>query len=492
MTKIRIGVVQLRSMEGETIGTALDEVSTVVADLASDTDLVILPEIWTPGYFAFDGYAAAAESSDQILTRLADLARDGGIHLHGGSIVIEEDGLLYNTSHLFDPDGSQLATYRKTHLFGYGSREPEMLTPGPGPTVVDTELGPIGMAVCYDLRYPDLFRVMVDRGTELLLVASAWPLPRVDAWRTLSRARAIETQTFLVAANGAGPTPSGPTLCGHSAVIDPWGTTVAAAGDDPTTFVTTIDTDEVTAARDRFRQLADRRSFDHNEPTLSLTRPGTRPLRFQPERILVAGYTGRDTDAVAAYVESLAAKGIEPPEETPMVFRCGRDRLVTHYEIEVLGDETCGEIEFVLLVSEEGTYVTVGSDHTDRLLEEDSIAVSKQVTPKVVATDVWPLDDVVDHWDDLILRSWVGDTELGPYQETGVDFFMDLDTLFTHLDDPTRPGTVIFGGSVSSLKGGFDFSPVFRGELHDPVLDRSIFFEYRTTDMTEGSSEGPT
>ncbi|MPZ54499.1 MAG: DUF2848 domain-containing protein, partial [Acidimicrobiia bacterium] len=98
-------------------------------------------------------------------------------------------------------------------------------------------------------------------------------------------------------------------------------------------------------------------------------------------------------------------------------------------------------------------------------------------------------EEVKDHWDSLVLRAWVGDDGLVPYQETGVDFFMDLETLYTHLDEPTKPGTVIFGGTVSSLDGGFDFSPVFRGELHDPVLDRSIFFEYRTTPLPGTETE---
>lgn len=489
MTEVRVGVIQLRSLEGSSTDEAIEEVATAIAGVADRADLVILPEIWTPGYFAFDTYADTAAESGKIGAALGEMASTHDIHLHGGSIVTKDEGNLYNTSHLLGPDGAELATYRKLHLFGYGSREPEVLTPGDAPTVVDTDLGRIGMAVCYDLRFPELFRVMVDEGAEMVLVASAWPLPRLDAWNTLCRARAIENQTFLVAANGAGPTTSGPALCGHSAVIDPWGVAVAGAGDDPTTLVTTIDTTDVGAARDGFRQLADRRSFESDRPTLSFSRPGLPPFRFHPERVLIAGYTGRDTDAVAAYVDSLAAKGIEPPAKTPMVFTNGADRVVTHSVIDVMGEKTCGEVEFVLLVSDDGIHVTVGSDHTDRALEEESIPLSKQVAPKVVAGEAWPLDEVRNHWDSLVLRSWVGDTDLDPYQETGVDFFMDIDTLFGHLDEPTAAGTVIFGGTVSTLDGRFDYSPRFRGELHDPVLERSIVFEYRTRPLPGSTTE---
>ena len=194
------------------------------------------------------------------------------------------------------------------------------------------------------------------------------------------------------------------------------------------------------------------------------------------DRVAIAGYTGRDTDAVNAYVEKLAEEGIEPPPSVPMVFPVGRDRVVAHEVIDVTGDHTCGEVEFVLLVTEDGIHVTVGSDHTDRSLEQQSIPLSKQVVPKVVAGDAWRLDEVADHWDRLELAAFVGE-ERRPYQQTGVDFFLEPADILSLAD--AAPGTVVFGGTVSSLDGGFDFDPVFTGRLHDPVLDRSIEFTYR-------------
>lgn len=487
MRNVGLGIVQLGSQEGIPLDQVVDHVADQVALASKGSDLVMLPEMWTPGYFAFDSYAAAALDGGRLTEFLSGLAERHRVILHGGSIVLADGDHLFNTSLLFGRSGELLAGYRKLHLFGYGSREPEVLTQGPSPTVVDTEVGRVGLAVCYDLRFPELFRRMVDDGAEMALVASAWPYPRLPAWRTLCRARALENQMILVAANGTGATSSGPALCGHSTVVDPWGVDIASAGDDPATIVTTVDLDCVADARTRFRQLADRRLLDADRPVLGFTRPGQRPLRFEPSRTLIAGYTGRDVEAVRAYVRSLEQEGVAAPPSVPAIFTCGSDRVVSHAVIDVTGDQTCGEIEFVLLVGENGAvHVTVGSDHTDRALEKESIPLSKQIVPKVVATEAWPLEEVRDHWDRLVLKSWVGDDDLALYQETGLDFFLTVEELFAHLDDPYRPGTVIFGGTVSSVDGRFDYAPRFRGELHDPVLGRSLVFEYRTRRL-EGS-----
>jgi len=447
------------------------------------SDLVLLPEMWTPGYFDFDQYHQAAQSASEIRSFLAGLAQELGTSLHGGSFVEQRGEGFYNTSVLFAPDGRELADYSKIHLFGYGSREPEVLEPGQEPTVVDTAIGRLGMVVCYDLRFPELFRVMTDMGAEMILVASAWPFPRVHAWSTLLRARALENQVYVVAANSTGPTLSGPPLCGNSVIVDTWGTVIAAVGDDPGVAQATLDLDAVGESRQKFRQLADRRLVGAHRPELMFHRPGERPLRMPVTKVAIAGYTGRDQDAVARYVAKLEEEGIPAPDSTPVVFPCGVDRVVSHEVIEVTGDKTCGEIEFVILITEEGVHITVGSDHTDRALEQESIVLSKQVVPKVVAGTAWRLEEVTDHWDQLILESWVGE-ERRPYQETGVDFFLTPEDIIQLVD--ASPGTVIFGGTVSSLDGGFNFDPVFEGSLIDPVLDRAITFQYRSRPL-EGS-----
>jgi predicted amidohydrolase len=230
-------------------------VAEQVAARAGD-DLVLLPELWATGYFAFDDYAATAEPLDGPLVRaLGAAAGRAGVTLHAGSMV-ERDaaGRLYNTSLLFDPAGTLVHTYRKVHLFGYSSREQELLTPGSAVT----GHGSLALSTCYDLRFPELFRAQVDGGAQVFLVAAAWPLARLAHWQVLLRARALENQSFLLACNAAGRQAE-VELAGRSAVVDPWGTVLAEAGGGPETLTVEIDPELAVRTRKEFPALADRR-----------------------------------------------------------------------------------------------------------------------------------------------------------------------------------------------------------------------------------------
>jgi predicted amidohydrolase len=239
-----------------------ERVAGVCAQVAAcrDADLVSLPELWATGYFAFDDYAATAEPLDgPTRSALSAAAQAAGVHLHGGSIV-ERDaaGRLFNTSLLFGPDGRLLQTYRKVHLFGYGSREVSLLSAGSAVGACPTPLGPVGISTCYDLRFPELYRLQVDGGAELFLVAAAWPSARAAHWQLLLRARALENQSFLVACGAAGRQGDVP-LSGRSAVVDPWGEVLAEAGDSAQKLTVELDLGEVARARKDFPALADRR-----------------------------------------------------------------------------------------------------------------------------------------------------------------------------------------------------------------------------------------
>ena len=235
----------------ERVAGVVEQVAARVGD-----DLVLLPELWATGYFAFDDYAATAEPLDGPLVRaLGAAAARAAVTLHAGSIVERDDaGRLHNTSLLFDPDGTLVHTYRKVHLFGYGSREQELLTPGDGVG----GRGQLALSTCYDLRFPELFRAQVDGGAQLFLVAAAWPLARLAHWQVLLRARALENQSFLLACNAAGRQGE-IELAGRSSVVDPWGTVLAEAGARPQTLTVDIDPDLALRARKEFPALADRR-----------------------------------------------------------------------------------------------------------------------------------------------------------------------------------------------------------------------------------------
>ncbi|ELY65253.1 nitrilase-related carbon-nitrogen hydrolase, partial [Natronobacterium gregoryi] len=163
---------------------------------------------------------------------------------------------------LFDAEGDLQLIYRKHHLFGYESAESELLVPGDRLETATVGGLTVGVTTCYDLRFPGLYRRLVDAGVQLLLVPSAWPYPRIEHWETLARARAIENQCYVATINGSG-TFNGDggevTLLGRSSVYDPWGVTVASSGDAPTTVTAGIDLETVASVREEFPALRDRR-----------------------------------------------------------------------------------------------------------------------------------------------------------------------------------------------------------------------------------------
>lgn len=256
---MRVHMMQIATDHGRSFDDRVAEILSRITRLRG-VDLVTLPELWPTGYFAFDDYAATAQPLDGPLChRLAEAARTARVHLHAGSMVErDEDGRLYNTSLLFTPDGRLAHTYRKYHLFGHQSRESQLLTPGSTVDVVDTAFGGVGLSTCYDLRFPELYRLQVDRGARVLLVAAAWPMARLAHWRLFTQVRAVENQSFLIATNAAG-VDGDVTLAGHSVVVDPWGTVLAEAGADEQTLEVSLDPAEADRFRTGFPALADRR-----------------------------------------------------------------------------------------------------------------------------------------------------------------------------------------------------------------------------------------
>lgn len=227
---------------------------------AQGSDLVVLPELWGPGYFAFDRYEEYAEplDGDTILVG-GEWARKLGCYLHLGSIVERSPvGLLYNTAVLLAPTGEPVLTYRKAHLFHHESREAELLSAGDSVGVVPTPMGNIATSTCYDLRFPDLWRALLDAGAETVIVPSAWPDARREHWRVLTSCRALEQQIVLVGCNAAG-TQDEVRLAGLSRIVDPWGVVIAEAGEEETVLSCEIELGTVQAARDEFPVLKDRR-----------------------------------------------------------------------------------------------------------------------------------------------------------------------------------------------------------------------------------------
>ncbi len=230
-----------------------------LVEAAPPSDLIVLPEMWPTGFFAFERYRAEAEPLDgPTVAALAARARARAAHILMGSFAERAGEAYYNTAVLLDPAGRIAARYRKVHLFGYQSREKEILSPGEEAVVAETPWGPSGIATCYDLRFPEFFRGMLDRGAQFFLVPSAWPLARLEAWRLFCRARAHENLAGLIACNGAGVN-QGVRLAGHSLAVDALGRVLAEAGEGEEVLTVDIDPGHVARARAEFPALADRR-----------------------------------------------------------------------------------------------------------------------------------------------------------------------------------------------------------------------------------------
>ncbi len=257
---MRVGLVQVASPPEESPDERRDRVGRLVAG-ARGADLVVLPELWAAGYFAFDSYAERAEPLDGPTVAAArGWARDLDAYVHLGSIVERDgEGRLFNTAVLLAPDGRIAHTYRKVHVFGYASREAELLTPGDGLDVCPTPFGPLGATTCYDLRFPELWRGLVDRGAHVVVVPAAWPAARREHWRLFTTCRAVEEQVLVIACNAVGVQHGGVELGGHSRVVDPWGKVLAEAGSAEGVTFCEVDPAVVDQVRAEFPVLADRR-----------------------------------------------------------------------------------------------------------------------------------------------------------------------------------------------------------------------------------------
>lgn len=193
--------------------------------------------------------------------------------------------------------------------------------------------------------------------------------------------------------------------------------------------------------------------------------------------LVIAGWTGRDLAAVQHHIDELKALGVAPPSRTPLFYRAGADRLTQADRIQIVGDATSGEAEAVLIVGPGGRYLTLGSDHTDREAEAFSVALSKQLCPKPIASDCWMFDAVAPHWDSLVMRSWAwieGERQL--YQEGTLSEMLPVTELTTGYG-AFAAGAAMFCGTLPAI-GGVRPAERFEMELEDPVLGRKLAHGY--------------
>lgn len=249
----RVAAVQLNLSDEQDASARRHLVRELVG--AIEADLILLPELWEMGPFA------AAENLDHAVpletwcAHMSDLAP--GRTLHAGSFLERDGDDLYNTSVVFGPDGDVLATYRKIHLFGFDSGEAVTLSAGSEVVTVETPLGVTGLATCYDLRFPEMFRQLTDAGATAVLIPTGWPTARISRWSLLAAARATENQFWLVGANSTGVS-NGTAMGGHTVIVDPWGEVITEII-DPGVLSADLDPDLPLRVRAEFPVLRDRR-----------------------------------------------------------------------------------------------------------------------------------------------------------------------------------------------------------------------------------------
>ncbi|MGT2429115.1 DUF2848 domain-containing protein [Cupriavidus basilensis] len=216
-------------------------------------------------------------------------------------------------------------------------------------------------------------------------------------------------------------------------------------------------------------------------PTLHFQVAGEGELVLDIQRLIIAGWTGRDADAVNHHIRELEEIGVKPPTTVPCFYPLAASLLTTDALLEVPREDSSGEIEFVLLAAKDEMYIGVGSDHTDRKVEAYDVTVSKQMCAKPLGTELWRFADVAAHWDQLQMRCWrtrKGQREL--YQEGLVTRLLDPRDLIRRLtgEDKLPAGTAMFCGTQAVI-GELGSGEAFEVELHDPVRKRTLRHAYR-------------
>jgi predicted amidohydrolase len=251
---------QVSSDVRESATDRIERVLGMLGEVLPQADFAVLPELWMPGAFDLPlAREVAAPLDSPVLQRIRSMAAATGTWVHAGSYAERlPDGRTFNTAVLVGPAGEVVATYRKRHLFGFETGERTLMSAGDALVVAETPLGHTGLATCYDLRFPEMFRGLVDAGATTFLLASGWPVPRIEHWRVLARARAIENLAWVVACNGVG-SHADITLGGHSIVVDPQGNVIAEAGDTEEVLFADVEPGRSQEWREAFPALGDRR-----------------------------------------------------------------------------------------------------------------------------------------------------------------------------------------------------------------------------------------
>ncbi len=267
MTKIKLALCQMNVIDDKK--SNIEKASSMIADgIDNNADFIILPEMFNCPYSNEKFIEYAEEEKDSYtLNKISKLAGDNNVYILAGSIPEREDDKIFNTSYLFDKKGNIIAKHRKMHLFDIDVKdkitfkESDVLTAGDEFTIADTEFGKIGIGICYDVRFVELARIMVENGAMILFYPGAFNMTTGPAhWELLFRARALDNQVFCVGVAPALNTDASYHSYGHSIVTNPWGEVISQADENENLIICEIDLSEIKKIREEIPLLKNKRN----------------------------------------------------------------------------------------------------------------------------------------------------------------------------------------------------------------------------------------
>ena len=256
MAKLSVSLAQMNIVLGEVKRNTSQMEKWAIEAARRGSHLVVFPELWSTGYALDRGKELASVLNSGLFAHVSTIATQSKISIVGSMLEKRGHDNIANSAAFFAPNGRMLGVYRKIHLFRL-MQEEKYLQGGSSPLMLDLPWGKTALAICYDLRFPELFRRYALEGARMVIIPAEWPLERIEHWRALMIARAIENQCYMVAVNAAGQT--GDTIFGgHSMIVDPWGKVVVEAGESPALLTVDIEMDLVDDVRRRIPVFEDR------------------------------------------------------------------------------------------------------------------------------------------------------------------------------------------------------------------------------------------
>lgn len=253
---MKIALVQMTVVAGD-VAANRSRGLAMAEEAAAQAELIVLPEVWTTGYALRQVETLAEDETGPTVSALREMARKHSVTIVAGSLPLRRDGLIYNSSVVVGPQGELAASYDKIHLFSMTGEE-RFFAPGKRRVTFSHGGLTAGLAICYELRFPELFRALTLDGAQAIFMPAEWPTARVEHWRTLTRARAIENQVYICAVNCVGEHRGSP-FCGQSLLIGPTGEIVADGGAEEGIVYGEIQPEAVAEARSNMQVWQDRR-----------------------------------------------------------------------------------------------------------------------------------------------------------------------------------------------------------------------------------------